>query len=397
MQSLISANQKSVTEAKMVEAGTYVPFYGNEATYPKLGVQFQKISPYITAAVPHNNSITFKLPAGAGFLYEASLGFLCTYTIAGDDAIARPIGMNMIRSLEWLSNGQPISYTTGNALWAKMKTVNNASFQKFSFRYAAMLVPVTEEHAAAADTTFQTYCPLPESFLMEIEKALLLNKINDLQLRVTFNSVAECGLRTGGGITAFTPTLFVQTYMPELSVYQQMVESDWSKRLVMQATNTYTEVGTLATVTSANYTITCPFLVYKTHIYIRSVIAVANEGLDKGNITSLTMNLNGVTFLDAMPTSRLISHASKCGVNNDEVTAADALEFAEDHITIDWGILCKRSQNSGTAFFQELKGTNLAATFTAVGATANYRLYVVHEYFNNIAYDNGILSIDSNN
>lgn len=397
MQSIISSNQKSVTEAKMVEMETYDPVYGSEASFPKLGIQFQKVSPYITAAVPHNNSITFKLPPGAGFLYEASLGFLNTYTISADDNLSAPIGINMIRSLEWLSNGQPISYKTGPALWSTMKTANSSSFQKFSLRYAGMLNPNTEGYAAAADTSFVTYCPLPESFLMEIEKALLLNKITDLQLRVTFNTVAECGLVTGGGITAFTPTLYVQTYMPELSAYQKMVEEDWSKRLVMQATNTYTELTTLSSTTTASYTITCPFLAYKTHVFVRGVTATNDVGLANAPLKSITMNLNGVTFLDTMPTSRMISNAAKYGVCNDEVVGDD-VQFAEDIVTIDWGLLAKRTQNTGTAFWQELKGTNLSVVIAeAVGTAANYRLYVIHEYFNTVAFDSGVLSIDSNN
>lgn len=395
MQSIISANQKSITESKMTEVGAYVPFYGSEPSFQPLGTQYAKISPYITAAVPHGNSITFKLPAGAGFLYEASLGFNCTYTIDANDAVNAPIGMNMVRSVEWLSNGQPISYKTGHAIWARMKTNNSPTFQRFVSKYSKMLNPTTERVGAATNTSFLTYCPLPESFLMEVEKALLLNKITDLQLRITFNTAAESGLINS--ITAFTPTLYVQTYMPQLSVYQEMVSQDWSKRLVMQATNTYTEVATLSSTTAASYTLTCPFLVYKTHIFVRGITATNGTGVAKFDITALTMNLNGITFLDNMPTSRLISNAAKYGVSNDLVASGDALTFDDDIITLDWGVLCKRTQNTGTVFLQELQGSNLTCTISDVGTAANFRLFIVHEYFNTLAFDSGVLSIDANN
>jgi len=405
MQSLISANQKSITETKMVESSNgYVPFYANEPSLPELGIQYQKISPYITAAVPHGNSITFKLPAGAGFLYEASLGFECPQVlVVAYEAPNAPIGINMIRSIEWLSNGQPIVYKTGSAIWAQVVTWQNSAYQQHVLRYAKMLVPGTEEVVAANRANFLTYCPLHESFLTQIEKALLLNKIADLQLRVTFNTAAESGLAVA--ITAFTPTLYVQSYQPKLSVMQEMLTNDWSKKLVMQAINTYTEVTPVntaaANTTSTTYTLTVPFLAFKTHVFIRGVVAA--PGLQEHRIQTITMNLNGTTFLDAMPTSRMNACASKYGKSTNSVIAANAISYGSEVVTIDWGVLCGRGQNSGTAFMQELQGTNIRVTFAQIDAAdvANFRLYVVHETFQTIAYEpstgGGVLMIDSNN
>lgn len=399
MQSVISSNQKSITETKMEESSNgFVPFYANEPTFPALGIQYQSINPYINiTGAPANNSVTFKLPAGAGFLYEASVGFVCTYTIDATDNVNAPIGINMIRSIEWLSNGQPIVYKTGHAIWAQVLTWKEPQFQQFMLKYSKMLKPATEKIAAAADTSFLTYLPLMDSFLTQVEKALLLNKINDLQLRITFNSTAESGLITAGGITAVTNTLYVQTYMPKLSVYQEMVTQDWSKKLVMQSVNTYTEVAPLSAVTSTSYTLTCPFLAFKSHFAVKSVVAVASVGVQQYDINSFTMNLNGVTFTNAMPTSRMNSCASKYGTSNTSVAGADAVTFANDILTVDWGVLCGRSQNSGTAFLQELQGSNISITFDTVTTAANARLFVVHEVFNSLAYENNILYIESNN
>lgn len=397
MQSLISASQKSSTNSKMQEVAKYVPFQAVEPAFTNLGTQYPRISPYITATVPHGNSITFKLPPGSGFMCDASLSFLCTYTIAATDNINAPIGMNMIRSLEYLSNGVPIVYKTGSAIWAQFKTMSSDSYQKQSFRYAQMLKPTTELVAEAADTSFVTYCPLFDTFLSGPERQLLLNKINDLQLRVTFNTVAECGLRTGAGITAFTPYLYIQTWMPQLSVYDEMVVADWSKKLVMQTVNTYTETFTLATTTTANCTFQVSYPVFKTHIFVRSVTAESGIGLKQVSIDRITMNLAGVTFLDSFPTSRLITNAAKHGIHSDTVDTTDYEKYGDDILTIDWGILCGREQNSGIYFGQELKSTNISVTFQDVTTAANYRLYLVHEYWQNTAYDNGILMVESNN
>lgn len=402
MQNVISSNQKSIVQSKFEELGSVIPFAANEASFPALGIQYNKISPYInvTGAVA-NNSITFKLPAGSGFMYEASVGFNCTYTIDATDNLDAPIGINMVRSIEWLSNGQPIVYKTGHAIWAQIKTWKEITFQKFALKYAKMLKPATEAIAVSGDTSFLTYLPLCDSFLTQVEKALLLNKIADLQLRITFNTTAESGLRTAGGITACTSTLYVQTYLPKLSVYQEMVTNDWSKRLLMESINSYTEVATLATATTTTYTLTCPFLVFKSHFVVRNVVAVSGKGIDDFRITSFTLNLGGTRFCDALPTSRMNSCASKYGTANSNVAAADAITYGNDILTIDWGVLAGRGANTGTAFLQELQGSNIDITFSTVTTAANARLFVIHETFNTLAFDpsvgGGILNLDANN
>jgi hypothetical protein len=401
MQNIISSNMKSITNSKFQELGKITPFAANEQSFPDLGIQYHKVSPYINIlGNVHNNSITFKLPAGAGFLYEASIGFLCTYVIDADDNVHAPIAMNMVRSIEWLSNGVPIVYKTGHAIYAQIKSWKEPTFQKFALRYAKMLVNNTEDVAAAGPGPFLTYLPLVESFLTHIEKSLLLNKIADLQLRVTFTSADESGLKTANGVTALTATLYCQTYMPKLSTYQEMVTADWSKTLPMEGINTYTEVAALVDATNAKYTLTVPFLVFKSHFMVRGIVPVNGFGIRNFRIKSFTFNLGGQVFTDKLLTSRLNSCAAKYGTGNTNVGANDALTFDNDVLTVDWGILCGRGANTGTAFFQELQGSNVEIEFDTVTTAANARLFVVHETYNVINYEpssgGGILSISSN-
>lgn len=386
MQNIISSNSKSRTEAIMTESGTVIPFYSASKSMPELGIQFSKINPYITfTGAAANNSMTWKLPAGSGFLYEASIGIQATCTVVTAD-LDTPVGLNCVKNLEWISNGQPILSMTGYALKALVKTLPITE-QQFALRYALPLKPTTEEIAANNDTSIIFYIPLIASFLTEPQKCLLLNAIGDLQLRLTFATQAETGLTNA--ITAVTSsTLFCQTYQPKLSVYNEMVANDWSKTLVMECFNTYTEVGTLSATTSTSYTITCPFLVYRTHLFVQDVSGIV--GSTYWNIADVTMNLGGVQFLDGFKRSRLLSRRARNGVGSNRVSnSTDLLQDAKTVVTIDWGVMSGRDKNTGTVFFQELRGTNLTVNFESVTTVGNARLFVVHEYWQNVAFNPG--------
>lgn len=94
MQNIISANQKSRTQAEATK-DAMIPYYTASKVLPDLGIQFQKVNPYITfAGAAAGNSMTFKFPSGSGFLYEASLGFVCTCTLVAADT-AGPLGLDI--------------------------------------------------------------------------------------------------------------------------------------------------------------------------------------------------------------------------------------------------------------------------------------------------------------
>lgn len=407
MQTIISGNTKSRTEQIMVSSGEVIPFYSAPKSMPELGIQFQKISPYITFnGTAANNSMTWKLPPGSGFLYEGSIGITATCTVVTAD-LATPFGLNCVRLLEWIANGQPIVSMTGYALKAIVKTLPIPE-QEFIYRYAMPLDPGgvgAENIAANGDTTILFYIPLITTFLSETQKCLLLNATGDLQLRLTFATQAEAGL-TNPIDSVSSSELFLQTYMPKLSVYNEMVQNDWSKQLVMEMFNTYTEVGTLKDFTTASYTITCPYLVYRTHLFVQNISGIV--GSPFYNITNLSMNLGGIQFIDNYKKSRLLSRKSRSGVGSRIVTdGTNVLQDNKSIVTIDWGVESTRHKNTGTVFFQELRGTNVSVTFDPVGTiTADLskaQLFVVHEYFQAVSFTpgsgggSGSLQIFSNN
>jgi hypothetical protein len=326
---------------------------------------------------------------------EMSLQLTCTYAVDADDAFSAPIGINMLRTMEILSNGQPIITKTGAALWAQLKTWKESDFQKFSLKYASMLT-AGEILVSGTPGSFITYIPFTDTFLNTAEKFLLLNKINDLQIKFTFNSVAECGLMTGAGVTAASYVLFIDTYMPELSVYESMVSADWTSKLTMQSLNTFTEVYNLAATTAATGYFYVPFAVAKTHLFVRGITAVADVGLNQSRITAITLNVGGTDLVVNYPTSRVIARAARHGISSDDVSASNGEVFDNQITTIDWGVLCSREQNSGAYFGQELKGTVFTITFPAVTAAADFRVYAVHEYWQNLYWENGMLSVSNN-
>lgn len=400
-QALINANQKSVTESKMVEASQgFLPTYSNEPSLPPLGIQAHQLPPTINiTGSPAGKSLTIRMPAGAGFLYDASVKVKATYDLDDNDNPQAPIALNMLRSLEWYCQGRPLVYKSGAAILAQILTWKDPDYQKACLYYAKMLDD-NEAVVTSGATSFVTYIPLIDSFLTAIERAVLLDKVNDLELKLTFNTADESGLITADGITALQDvTCFAFTYVPRLSSYNQMVMQDWDKKFIMPWVNTMTEYGDMSTGTLSKKTvITCPFLTLKTHLRVVSRSGVNGFGIKNIRIKNITFNLNGNPIFNSTPLSRLNNNAIKYGRGACNVVASKALTFSDEIATIDWGVLAGRASNSGTAFFQELQGSNVTVEITESVTAADYQLVIVHEYFNTVMYDPaGTLSIDSNN
>ena len=391
----------------MTSTGSYTPFYKDAPSYPPLGIQYQKVSPYIdVSGAPVNKSVVFKCPPGAGFMYDASVAFVATVAATTDEVEEGLVGINLVREIQWEVNGQPIVHKTKNAILAQVLTCKDEAKRTHAIRYAQMLgnVPSAANFekliTAGTDTSYLTYLPLFESFLSKPEKALLLNQVKELNLRITFDTTLASGLKNA--ITSLTSTMYVQTYMPKLSVYNEMVLKDWSAPFVMECVNHYEEVGSLTAgaSTGTTYTLTVPFLVFKTNIFVRENSSDAN--LSFLDISTISMNLGGVQFLDNMPVSRMNSCASKNGVSSLGVSGDTGVVYDDAGIiTIDWGVLCgDGSMNSGTMFADELRGSNITLSWTSTDTTT-YSLYVEHMYYQGVQYSpssgGGNLSVISNN
>lgn len=368
-----------------------IPFYPKPESMPEIGVQFQKQGPFIPLVGPIAGvSVTIKLPPGAGFLYNASVA--CELSVAGDltaDDVACQVGLTSVRQLDWLANGQPLLSQTGTALRCLVKTLPVAE-QAFVNRYSFPLKRASEESAVAAleaDRLFLTYIPLIATWLSEPQKAWLLNVIGDLQLRVTFDTTVMTGFSQA--ITMTNSTLYCDTYMPKLSVYNQMVVNDWSKSLVMSCFNTFTEPVVFTSTTGvSNYIITCPFLVYRTHIFARNTAAAPGVEV---LVRTVSMDVGGVKFIDDYPKSRLMSLKAKSGLATLDAVNSDLIQSDNfETPIIDYAVYSGRNENMGTAFFQELRGSKISVVTDTIVGPANHTLFLVHEYWNNIEFSPGM-------
>lgn len=387
MQSLISANEKSTTEQKMNAAGQFIPFYNPGASFPPLGTQCHKIAPYIAiVGAIANKSLSFKEIAGSGFLYGSSFGFLCTAAVTTGDVKTPDVAFRMVRSFEVLSNGNQIIYKTGEAIFAQVRKSKNKDYQQWCMRYAQMLDPTTENQLASnADvTSFLTYLPDPESYLTRPEKLLLTSVIGDLEYRITFNDATKSGLPAA--VSAITAYKYSRTYMPKLSVYQQMVVNDWSRLLSLEMVNTYTEETTLTTDTTlSNYVFTVPYLVARTHVFIKDITNNAADPYTKIDTVS-NLTIGGVPYINDWKASRVKEISAWNSVGSTSVNTSDALVFNDDVLTIEWGVLCGTDMNSGTAFFQQLRGTTISLSFPDPGTGSEHRIFFVHEYYQIVDY-----------
>lgn len=389
MQNLINANQKSTTQQIFNDIGTVIPYYKESPSYPPLGIQFHVQYP----TIPVTGSIATKsclidMVSGGGFLYDVSISMLCTCTVTTADLdIENYPGINLINYMQWESNGKILVYKTKNSIMTQIKQNKNEAYKLHTLRYAQILNKDTELKLAAGAGEFLTYLSVWESFLTKPEKALLIDNLKDLKLRITFDSVEKSGMTNS--VESAKIAMLCQTYMPKLSVYNEMKVNNWSKSFLMEMINCDEEVFPLSEATTSTIQVNTSFLVAKTHISLRAINATPGVGLPYGKINTIKFVLNGSILLDGtiLP-SRLSSCAARYA--NSHVTVNDrAVSYEKDDIiTIDWGVLCGRDMNSGTAFFQELRGSKITLTYSTV-TTGDYNIFLNHEYWQGVTYNPG--------
>jgi len=404
-QALVSASEKSITVSKMVSLNKYVPFYQPSSATDALGVLYTKVNPSIPlTGVVANQSVTWTFPS-AGFMLDASFGFNCTIATGAGNVLGQPVAFDMVRTFEVISNGVPIINKSGIALKTQALTLRDLAAQAFILRHATFLDVDTEEPktiAMANSEAFLTYLPCIETFLSAPEKALLLNKCK-LEVLITFNSTTQTGVAGDISLASNGAIMHIKSYMPKLSLYNEMVTNDWSKQFSMDMINCYVEPVPLTSATTlVGYQITCPYPAIKTHFIVQR-ITNATAGALNYKINTISLNVGGVKFLDSMKTSRVISNDSKHGMSKLALSTAGAMSYKNDVLSIDWGLTGSRSGEYGINFWAENQGSVVDLTFATVGANPEQcNVFVVHEYVQLADWvpgsgGRGFLQITSNN
>jgi hypothetical protein len=121
------------------------------------------------------------------------------------------------------------------------------------------------------------------------------------------------------------------------------------------------------------------------------------------NITSVKVDLGGVTYIDNYPKSRIASRKARGEIASNVVTTSSGISQDNfQNVVIDWGVEPEfaRLKDTGACNFAELRGSRITVTYVG----GNIRLNVTHEYFQNVLFSPGSgggslgrLSLFSNN
>lgn len=397
MQVTLNSNSASLVQNTLTKNGSNVQSlaYSTNTSFPNVSKKCSVVSPYISfTGAPDNNSDTFNVPR-SNMWYLGRLQFKATNTLATGDQTAY-VGLNIIRSIDLVCNGQPVMTMSGEALKAIVMN-SSGEFQDFTYRYALPLVQATEVPAAIADTTWTSYVPLFGSWFTAPEKALDCSKLEQLQLVVTYKTRAESGLTNG--ITALSAKLHTYKYLPDSETYNKMVVQNMQNPL-LECFNTITERQQMITSISTTQVFTSNIFypVYKTHVFIAKQgtagTAPAAIGCPYVNIESLSLDIGGENYYTDFTKSMINYEQAIFGFGNRLTTSATAISRnASQIITIDWSLLGDRKSNSGLASMANLNRpqyTIKTPNATLIGggdAVGDYWLYVVHEYWNILEID----------
>lgn len=401
MNSVLSSNKNSKVQQILTE-NQVIPFYEREVSYPVIGMQPSVATPTVSiTGAPAGKYTTLQSPS-AGMLLHSSLRF--DYTSAADQAAftsAVYVAYNNVNTIEFVNKGSSFVTKTGDEMLAQVLTLKDASYQQFNLKNATYLnqatfEPFTSEVGTAAFTTFIDNI---ESFLTVPEKALMLDKIGPIYIKITFNSTSRAGLSSA--LTSVATTLYSETYMPDLLTQDKMVVNDWSSQKDLVMTNYYPEsypfIAGGANITSLQtYTFNCPAFVTKTNVLIKrtGTNGAGTYHCPLKQIYTVSLKVGGQDYFLNWPLSRVMARATKFGncSNAVSIAATGALSYNSGILSIDWSLLTNRTDQSGGIFLGDLRGTTISLTFATIAAADREYTEVLflHETVNIVRYQPGV-------
>lgn len=393
----------------MNKQGTYVPYYKDPPSYAPVGIQYQVVDPSIAiTGAPANKSVLLQVPPGSGFWIDSRLKF--TYgtgaiVAAEINALA---SVHNIRDFSIEVSGQPIVYKTKRDILQNISDLEDEGLKSHIYRYAQMLDPTTEKVATAGGAqTVVSYLPMLESFFTKPERQLLLNAVNDVYIRINFDSTEASGL--ANALTSMEVRMETWTYMPQLSTFNEIVEKNWSQKFMFQMSNCHSEQFPLTSteLTTKTFTLGCPFYVNKMYIDLQqnnNDVVNGSLGLPYHDIQSITVNIGGLPFFSSVKPSALQYYAAKAGKSSVKVVSNTSISYSDTgRIIINWDVLRKRYMDTGGVFLQSLKGTTVTITYGALTAAQAvlHTAYVGYNYFQGVEYEpslgGGNLKVMTNN
>ncbi|KAH9259028.1 hypothetical protein BASA81_002648 [Batrachochytrium salamandrivorans] len=405
MQVVLNANKASYVQNALVKGGTQELYYYVPPSDPNISKANHELQPFIGfSGAPDNNTHTFNITR-AGYHYLGRVKYTGTKTFALNESQTFSI-FNMIRNVQWVSNGQPILNMDGEAFKAMVMN-NTAPFQEHAHRYCRALNPLTERPIATAqadNVQFVTYLPLFGSWYTTIEKALNTTELEQIQVSITYKTFSESGMSVSP--TIFNAKFENYTYMPDTETYNKMVAKDYASPIIMQCFNTFTERRPIGVVFNAGATTRIEVIsevvvpAYKTHIFVAKTNTQATDpvfGCPLVPISAVSVAMGGDYYVSNYSKSMMnyeqAVRGNSCHTVGPTVTTTltesiSTVGFNENQcITIDWSLGCSRDEATGLASMANLNkpvysidvGPYTAPAGENVGS---YWVFLVHEYWN---------------
>jgi hypothetical protein len=391
--------------------------YEMRPSFPILAKQYKEVPPNGTYPLTSNiNSSTFVFDVDRTQLLRDML-IRTQYTLSATTSVAEDIhvGLYLFDRIELRTNNKIIMTMTQEYLRARTQQCSEAH-QTAIYRRTLPLIQSTElTSSSSASTTSTTYTPIFSSFFENVINSYDLWFYEKLQLVCYVGTNLTSGVNgggTGGAVTftSFDPRLWTWRYQLDDKA-QDMLRSQNQKPtmpLKMLCYNTYTERFTPTSTTSTICKLNLPYAVFNMYAMLTPITAaghVAFKAYDTvGLITTVNFSVEGTNLIQTAPHLIADWEAESSGAAQAALvpTAAGVLTWqraGKRAICVNFGMDTRdRTYNSGAVSFNQINAPILTLTYGTLGATTDYNVSVVYEYWNIVNFDNsnGIVTPQTN-
>lgn len=242
-----------------------------------------------------------------------------------------------------------------------------------------------------------TYTPFYCSFTESVNNYLDLNFIEQLQLRLVWNSDTLMGFPAPMAISSVTTQLWMYYYNMASDDLATLRARNFSpeRPLIMLAYDKYTEQGAIgASATSITVSLKNNYATFATHLLLRD--SSTQNMNNYTQITSFSFQVNGRTIYSSVPTPIATWIADRFGgsglmiIDQNTGFAATALTSATHPVialqdvrpvSLFWGLDPKdRTYNSGALAYHNVNNPQVVLNFASTGST-NVTYNVCHEFW----------------
>jgi hypothetical protein len=389
---VIQSNQSSVILRSLADAVQPDLAYEIPPSFPILAKTYREIQPINQPGngAPEGKEVAFNLN-------KANLWRDCmaktAFTQTTGTVVTQHIGLSLFEKIEIRSNNKVIMTMSDSYILARTQQCTEAKANAI-YRRALPLAPITELPTTGVSSV--TYTPVFSSFFERVENAFDLNFYEQIQLVFKFNTAAAMG--TDALLTA-TMTLWVWTYKLDDSAYDMLRSKNQnpSRPLNMLCYNTFTESRSLigTETTTCSFRLNTNYPVFNSYVMIKATTAAGVAALHR--IESFDFEVGGTKLLESVPNLVGNWESEKHGASALIATAVGDQDRTDTKcIALNWGMSpMDRVENTGAVSFNQINFPQVTLRYTALAAPLNFKVVVVHEYWQIVSLDsaNGSVGI----